>query len=149
MASPPTSTDTMAETDGTSSPPPDPFELWRDWLNQSEQQLNRLLNEAMSSDAFGQASGRLMEIFLSFQRSMQQATELYFAALNIPTRTDVLSLGERLAVIEERLGSVESLLRALVPATATPPPRPRPKRTRQPPASGADAVSSDPRGKRR
>lgn len=134
----------MAETEGTSSPPPDPLQLWRDWLNQSEQQLNRLLNEAMSSDAFGQASGRLMEIFLSFQRSMQQATELYFAALNIPTRTDVLSLGERLAIIEERLASIESLLRNVAPEAATSPARPRPKRTRKPPGSPVGAEEQTP-----
>jgi hypothetical protein len=53
----------------------------------------------------------------------------------MPTRTDVLTLGNRLTEIEERLTNIESILRGFAPAPASEPkvPTPRPPRTKKPP----------------
>jgi len=88
----------------------DPFTLWREWLNQSERQWNGFLNEAMATEQFSQVMGRSMDVFLNFQRNMNEAMGRYFSTLNIPTRTDVISLGDRLSAIEERLVEIEQLL---------------------------------------
>ena len=86
---------------------PDPFAMWRDWLSNSERQWNSFLNQAMSTDEFGQAMGRMMDVYLGAQKNMNEVMGRYFTALNMPTRTDVLSLANRLSEIEERLGSIE------------------------------------------
>ncbi|MFN0147681.1 MAG: poly(R)-hydroxyalkanoic acid synthase subunit PhaE [Dehalococcoidia bacterium] len=117
---------------------PDPFAMWRDWLSQSERQWNSFLNEAMSTDEFSQAMARMMDISLNMQKNMNDVMGRYFTALNVPTRTDVLSLGNRLTEIEERLGAIESSVGALVPASArheaagAPAAVPKPPRTKQP-----------------
>jgi polyhydroxyalkanoic acid synthase PhaR subunit len=117
--------------------PADPFQLWREWLDRSERQWNEWLSEAMGSEQFGRSGQRLLDMAVAFQSSMNAATHRYFTALNVPTRADVLQLGERLVAIEERLATIEAALleRAHAPgAAATAAAAPRPKRTRKPPA---------------
>ena len=119
----------------------DPFAVWRDWLSNSERQWNSFLNQAMSTDEFGQAMGRMMDVYLGMQKNMNEVMGRYFTALNVPTRTDVLSLGTRLGEIEDRLGSIEDAVRALIPAESTPAKAvtmadvPRPPRTKRPPSA--------------
>ena len=123
----------------------DPFEMWREWMSNSERQLNGFLNNAMSTDQFTQSMGQFMDVYLNMQKSMNEVMGRTFSALNLPTRTDILSLGERLSTIEDRLGSIESSLLALTksaPATkpvnaAAPTPATaatRPPRTKRPAA---------------
>jgi len=115
---------------------PDPFAMWRDWVSQSERQWNTFLNEAMASPQYGQSLGRFMELSLAMQKTMAEAMGRYLGALNMPTRTDVMALGERLATIEERLIGIELRLDQLSrPASDEAAPLetvPRPPRTKRP-----------------
>ena len=123
--------------------PSDPIQLWREWVDRSERQLNTMLNEVMSSSAYSQVSGRMMESMLALQTTLNQATERYFTTLNLPTRTDVLTLAERLTAIEERLAAIEAAVsssKATSRAAAARPPRTRKART---------AKSSKPPAKKR
>jgi polyhydroxyalkanoic acid synthase PhaR subunit len=118
---------------GTSNP--DPFAAWRDWLGQTERQWNSFLNEAMATDQYGQAMGQMMDMFLNAQKSMSDVMGRYFTGLNVPTRTDVLSLGNRLTDIEERLGAIEGMLKGTPrpgPAATAAASPPRPARTKKP-----------------
>jgi polyhydroxyalkanoic acid synthase PhaR subunit len=109
----------------------DPLEMWREWVANSERQWNGFLNKAMATDEFSQSLGRFMDVYLNMQKNMNDTMGRYFSALNVPSRTDVVALGERLTLIEERLGSIETMLAsartAPVPAisaeAAPPPPR--------------------------
>ena len=119
----------------------DPFEMWRNWLTESERQWNSFLNEAMSTDEFSQSMGRFMDIYLNMQRSMNEVMGRYLSAFNVPTRTDVLTLGDRLSAIEDTLGEIQSAIgRLATPAkqaaaagASEPAARPRPARTKKPP----------------
>ena len=64
---------------------PDPFAMWRDWLSSSERQWNSFLNQAMSTDEFGQAMGRMMDVYLGMQKNMN---EVMGALLHGPQRAD-------------------------------------------------------------
>ena len=118
------------------APPPDPFQIWRDWLSQSERQWNDFFNQMMSTDEYGQAMGRMMDAYLTTQRSMSEAFGRYFTALNIATRTDVLTLGNRLTDIEDRLGAIETSIAKLGKAgpAEKAASRAKPARTKKPPA---------------
>ena len=120
------------------SAPPDPFQLWRDWLSQSERQWNEYFNNMMSTDEYGAAMGRMMDAYLTAQRNMSEAMGRYFTALNMPTRTDVLTLGNRLTDIEDRLTGIEAAISKLGTASApgkVAAPAPKPRRTKKPPAA--------------
>ena len=121
---------------------PDPFAMWRDWLSNSERQWNGFLNEVMATDQFGESMGRMMDVYLNMQKNMNDVMGRYFSAINVPTRTDLLALGNRLSDIEERLGGIEGMVKALgtavAPAAVAMSPKteaaaiPRPPRTRKP-----------------
>ncbi len=125
----------MAESNTTL---PDPMAMWRDWVATSERQWNSFLNNAMATDEFSQAMGRFMDVYLGLQKNMNEVMGRYLQMANVPTRGDVLSLGERLSSLEERLIRIESMLakqatsapaaKSEAPAAA----KPRPPRTRKP-----------------
>ncbi len=94
------------------SEPIDPIAAWRDWMNQSERQWNSFLNEAMATDEFSRSMGRGMDMFLNAQGQMNEALGRILTSMNIPTRTDVMAIADRLASIEERLLSIEMQLTA-------------------------------------
>ena len=109
----------------------DPFEMWRDWVANSERQWNSFLNNAMATDEFSQAMGRMMDVYLNMQKNMNEVMGRYLQVINVPTRNDVMAIGERLSQIEGALArmSVPSASGTAAPrATAVP----RPPRTKKP-----------------
>ena len=116
----------------------DPFEMWRDWVANSERQWNSFLNNAMATDEFSQAMGRMMDVYLNMQKNMNEVMGRYLQVINVPTRNDIMAIGERLSQIEDRLNQIEgALARMSVPsASGTAAPRatavPRPPRTKKP-----------------
>ena len=114
---------------------PDPMAMWRDWVATSERQWNAFLNNAMATDEFSQAMGRFMDVYLGMQKNMNEVMGKYLQAANLPTRDDVIGLGERLTALEDRLIRMETLLVAMAAANAPAaeaPAKPRPPRTRKP-----------------
>jgi hypothetical protein len=131
----------MSEKRRSASAAADPFEAWREWIDRAERQLNTALADLMESERFGKSSARMIDLMVGFQSSMSAATQRYFSTLNLPTRGDVLQIGERLSSIEERLASLEEAVSTLAPAAArrSAPAAARPKRTRKPPAAAQPA----------
>lgn len=116
---------------------PDVGQLWRDWLTESERQWNTFFNDVMGGDSFGRLLGGYMEVYSTFQRLIAQNVERSFATVNVPTRSDILDLSERLSNVEEKLASIESSLRTIAEAAGQPGPsanvtQMRPRRTRRP-----------------
>lgn len=126
---------------------PDPFAMWRTWLGQSEQQWNAMLNQAMGSEAYSQSLGRFMELYATLQKNFADSMGRSLGALNMPTRADVLALGDRLAMIEDRLAEIERVLRgsgmAAGPGGDGAAPSPRPPRTKQPPSHARPDPTTD------
>lgn len=124
----------------------DPLTMWRDWVTQSENQWNAFFNQAMATDEFSQTMGRFMDVYVNMQKTMNDVMGRYLTAANLPTRTDILALGDRLAAIEERLIGLEAngaraaaaggkaTAAAGAKPTAAAAPGKRPARTRKPPA---------------
>jgi Poly(R)-hydroxyalkanoic acid synthase subunit (PHA_synth_III_E) len=121
------------------SPAVDPFAAWRDWLEQTERQLNSYFNQVMGTEQYARFLGQFSELTLNMQKNMGEAMERYFKSLNLPTREDLTLLGQRLNVIEQRVAALERnspaanlVAGAAAPEVATPP---RPPRTRKPPSN--------------
>lgn len=116
------------------SPPADPFAAWREWVTQSEHQMNKVFNDMMGTEQFARASGGWIEAMTMFQQTMNEGAQRYFQAVNLPTRTDLTELAERLSAVEERLLRIEGLLAQAMGRKGEPSPAPRPARTRRPPS---------------
>lgn len=125
-----------------SSNGPDVVQLWRNWLTETERQWNAFFNDVMGTDSFGRLIGGYAEIYGTLQRLVMHNTERSLATFNVPTRSDIVDLSERLSTVEERLTSIESSIRALAEATGHPA-QPaavtqlRPRRTRRPPSQSS------------
>jgi hypothetical protein len=116
---------------------PDVGQLWRNWLTETERQWNAFFNDVMGTDSFGRFLGGYMEIYSTFQRLVAQNMERSLSTLNVPSRSDIVELSERLSGVEERLASIESNLSALAEALGRPVQSAavtqiRPRRTRRP-----------------
>ena len=118
----------------------DPFQVWRDWISNSERQWNAFLNDAMATDEFSQAMGRGMDMYLGMQKNLNEVMGRYFTTMNMPTRDDILALGNRLTAVEDRLAGLEAAINRLAKpnpeakagASSTTTPKPRPARTKRP-----------------
>jgi polyhydroxyalkanoic acid synthase PhaR subunit len=120
------------------SPAVDPFAVWRDWLDQTERQLNSYFNQVMGTEQYVRFLGQFSELTLNMQKNMGEAMERYFKSLNLPTREDLAALGQRLNVIEQRVAAIErsSASASLAGVGAVPEiVKPRPPRTRKPPSN--------------
>lgn len=79
---------------------------------------------------------------------MNEAMGSYLTTINVPTRTDVLELGERLVGIDSRMAAIEAqlsqALHALGRLTGADAAKPRPARTRRAPAPPTAAKPAEP-----
>ena len=115
---------------------PEIAQLWRDWLTQSERQFSAFFNDLMGSEPFARSMSAYMEVFVAFQRMLADGMERYLTLMNMPSRTDVISLGETLRSMEGRLANIEEMFRiaAAVDGTEARAGSPgEPARTRLPP----------------
>lgn len=90
---------------------PDFTELWREWLTQTERQFNSFFNEMMGSESFARSVGGYMEVAAMFQRMVADSMERYLAFMNMPSRSDIVGLGETMRNIESRLARIEEAFR--------------------------------------
>jgi len=111
----------------------------------SERQWNGFLNNAMATDEFSQVMGRFMDVYLNGQKQLNEVMGRYLQSVNVPTRNDILAIGERLSQIEERMMRLERAITnatagassngaqtPAAPAAAAAPAAPRPARTKKP-----------------
>ena len=123
------------------SPAVDPFAAWRDWLDQTERQLNNYFNQVMGTEQYARFLGQFGEFSLNMQKNLGEAMRRYFASLNLPTREDLAALGERLHALEHRVADIERSNPSVSPAgslSAGSSPTPRPPRTKKPLESGGE-----------
>ena len=105
----------------------DPMGLWREMLGQWERGLNTVANQAMGSSEFSRAMHQVTAVGLQMQQAAGEAMEKSLKALNLPSRTDILAL-------HDRLGRIEEALERLAPNVVEKPAS-GPARTRKPPPS--------------
>jgi hypothetical protein len=111
----------------------DPFSLVRDLVSQLEKGVNEFANPLMKSDGFAQGANKVMSAAMVAKKLAQELTQRYFEALNVPSRSDVIALGDRLQALEDRLINMQSTLDRLAGGTSRPA-LAAPARTRKPPA---------------
>jgi hypothetical protein len=121
----------------------DPFALWRDLVSQVSKDANQWANRGMQTDEFAQGMHQLMGPMLAFGKLSTKAKQRYFEVMNLPSRSDVEALGERLQAVEDKLIDLVAMLergqggaasaRARSPAAGNPHPVARLPRTRKPP----------------
>ncbi len=116
-------------------------------MDGAERQLNTMMNDVMEGESFTRAQSRVTETMLGLQGQLNQAAHRYFSTLNLPTRTDYLSLAERVGGIEEQLATIERLLREREAGGAKT--GARPARTRKAPSARKKSTRRKPAAKKK
>ncbi len=121
----------------------EPMQLWRDWFVKSEKAWSETLTGMMGDEKFSKGMGRYMQEALHTHRMFSEGMGQYLANLNLPSRSDILDISDRLGRVEDTLAALQVemrenrlLLSALNPTMGGGTTPPRPARTKQPPGQG-------------
>ena len=126
---------------------PDPAESFRNLVNEWERGFDAMANRFMGTEEFSRSMNQLQDLQLSMQKRFNEAMAEQLSHFNIPSRDDILQLGEAIHALDKRVARVESLLakkakkknkkkdgkKGDAPASSGPP------RTKQPPSARQEA----------
>ncbi len=97
--------------------PFDPFGAMQSFRDANLDAWSKAMLQLVSSDAYSQATGQALDAYLStsapFRRVLESTMTQVLTQFNMPTRSDVVSLAERLTNIEMRLDDLDAKLDAL------------------------------------
>ena len=91
-------------------PSSDPFELWRQIYETNERAWNAVLERTVNNPAFAESSGKILETFLSAQKTVRDNMKSYLEGINLPTREDIARLGELIVSLEEKVDQLDDRL---------------------------------------
>lgn len=118
---------------------PDPAAAFRDMVAQWEKGFNKLANDTMGTEAFAQAMHKFTSVPMGMQAQLGDLIGKYLSALNLPSRAEMVNIGERIQAMESALLRIESRLAGSAPPAAQTPPGARPPRTKKPPSAEDEA----------
>ena len=113
----------------------DPIRAWREWIQENEKRWSDTMTEIMGDDRFAKGMGRSFQEMLHTHKILTDSMAQYLGAINIPSRSDVLALGDRIGKLEDAVASLEVAIGKLGQGPFATPQRgsEKPKRTRKPP----------------
>jgi hypothetical protein len=120
----------------------DPVELWQNMLGEMEKGFNAFANQAMASPQFSKVVNQAGGVSAGAQKQLGDMMEKYLTSMNLPSRAQMVSFGERLQAIESQLGEMTLLLRQMQGPSGSasgPSAAPRPPRTKKPPAVSGES----------
>jgi hypothetical protein len=90
-----------------------PLRLWREWYQKSEKSWNEAVTNLLSDDHVAKSTGKYLQEALHAQRMFTDAMAKYLANLNLPSRSDVLALSDRVGKVEDALAGLQVEIRQL------------------------------------
>ncbi len=92
--------------------PLDPFGTLRTMRDASLETWSKIMVDVVNSDAYAQATARWLDTYLTaskpFREAIEATTTRVLTEFNMPTRTDIVRLAERLTNIEMRLDDLDA-----------------------------------------
>ena len=120
----------------------DPVAIWQTMIGEMEKGFNAFANRAMESPEFSKVVNQVGGVSASAQKQLGDLMEKYLVSMNLPSRTQMVGMAERLQAIEGQLNEIKALLHQVHTNSAAPqggiPAAPKPPRTRRPPSAGGE-----------
>ena len=86
----------------------DPMKAWRDWVVGSEREWSEAVSQITKNDAVARALGQEVNAAVYRQQMLTQSMAAPMAMMNMPTRDDIVALGERIGRLEDAVARVEA-----------------------------------------
>ena len=112
--------------------PLDPSAQFQEYVTQWERSVDQFFNQLMGTEQFSQSMNQLQKLQLEFQKNFRDAMASQLMHWNLPSREDVLQLGEQMRTVETRLANIEATLAGM--ASGSTAKKRGPSRTRKPAA---------------
>jgi len=98
-------------------------EIWQMTRDISLETWSKLMIDLFNSEEYSQATSQWLDAYLTlsqpFQRVLETTMTQALSGLNMPTRTDVTSLAERMTNVEMRLDDLDAKLDVILHALQT------------------------------
>jgi len=92
----------------------DPFGPWKNMRDTGMDAWSKMMVQLVNTEAYAQATSTMLDTWLTssapFRKAVESAMTQVYTQLNMPMRSDVTGLGERLTHIEMRLDDLEAKL---------------------------------------
>ena len=116
----------------------DPVVMWQNMIGEMEKGFNSFANQAMSSPEFSRVMNQVGGAAAGAQKQLGELMEKYLVGMNLPSRSQMVGMAERLQSIEGQLNEIKAMLHqvhhnSLAPDSGS---APRPPRTKRPPSEG-------------
>lgn len=129
----------MSKDKGTDAAAFEPMRIWREWYQESEKQWSDAASQFLANDQVAKSTGKYAQEAMHLQRMFNESMAQFLTTLNLPARTDIQALSDRIGQLEDGITGLQVEVRQLrqnlaeqnltknkkVRAT-------RPKRTKQP-----------------
>lgn len=89
---------------------PDPAEAFQKLVTEWERGFDTMANKFMGTEEFSRSMNQLQDLQLSMQKRFSEGMAEQLSNFNIPSRDDILRLGESVHALDRRLAKVESML---------------------------------------
>ena len=120
----------------------DPVALWQNMIGEMEKGFNALAGQAMASPQFSKVVNQVGGATAGAQKQLSELMEKYLLTMNLPSRSQMIGMAERLQSIEGQLGEIKVMLHQMQGAAASAPggsPQvPKPPRTKRPPSADGE-----------
>jgi SMC interacting uncharacterized protein involved in chromosome segregation len=120
----------------------DPVALWQNMIGEMEKGFNAFANRAMASPEFSKVVNQVGGATAGAQKQLGELMEKYLLSMNLPSRSQMVGMAERLQSIEGQLNEIKAMLHQMQGASAgtsgANSQTPRPPRTRRPPPAGGE-----------
>jgi hypothetical protein len=94
--------------------PFDPTGMFKGLRDSGMDAWSKMMIQFVNTEAYAQATGTMLDAWLTtsapFRKAVEKITTQLLISLNMPTRTDVTGLAQRLTQIELRLDDLEAQL---------------------------------------
>ncbi len=116
----------------------DPVQVWHTMLAEMEKGFNAMATQLMGTEQFSRITHQVTGASVGAQKTVGDLMERYLVSMNLPSRAQMVNMGERLNAIEGQLNEIRALLNRVHGdvtsqgngAVATMPPR-----SKQPPSA--------------
>jgi polyhydroxyalkanoic acid synthase PhaR subunit len=89
----------------------DPFGTWKNMRDSGMDAWSKMMIQMVNTEAYAQATSTMLDTWLTssapFRKAIESTMTQVLTQLNLPMRSDVTSLSERLTHIEMRLDDLE------------------------------------------
>lgn len=121
--------------------PNDPMQLWHSMLAEMEKGFNAVATQVMGTEQFAKTAHQLTGASVGAQKTMGDMMEKYLVSMNMPSRAQMVNMGERLQAIESQLNEIKALLNRAHPEAVSGDgvAVPRPPRTKTPPSAAGSS----------